>query len=214
MLSKIGFSSLTSIIAMSIVALSSAAEQDAKPGSTAEVHTLQLGSIELKAEEIDYKIQRDGKHLIKLQGQAGIQIDEMTFSADSIEATYTKKKEDVVLKLTDNVEIISKADQFRAKALSADVDFKKKSLTLKSGEGKSVTLIQTNGSKTTEIEASQLQLSFQDSDSVFMKTLGSLKLNEKKVKLNTKPVKRRSNNFDQFSPAGNTFEVQPKKTSF
>lgn len=214
MLNKTGSSTLTTIMMLSMVAISSAAEQDAKPGSPAEVHTLQLGSMELKAEQIDFKIQRDGKHFINLQGQAVIQIDEMKFSAGSIEATYTKEQADVVIKLSDQVEIISKADQFRAKALSAEVDFAKRSLTLNSGEGKHVTLTQTNGSKTTEIEASQIQLSFQDTDSMFLKTRGSIKLIEKKGKLNTKPVKRVPNNFDPFGPTGNGFEAPAKKTPF
>ncbi len=200
MFNKLFSACLISVISLGLVSLCSAADPKPKSAASVEVHTIQLQGMELKGEEIDFKIQRDGKHIISLRGQSVIQIDEMTFSAGIIEATYTKKQEDVVLKLSDNVEIISKADQFRAKALSAEVDFEKKSLTLKSGEGKHVTLIQNNGSKTTEIEASQIQLSFQDSDTIFLKTHGSLKLNEKKVKLNTKPVKRRNPGDDVFGP--------------
>ncbi|MFK7777919.1 MAG: hypothetical protein QM501_07310, partial [Gimesia sp.] len=212
MLSKLFYCGLTSIVALSIVTSISAADQDLKPGVAVEVHTLQLGAMELKAEEIDFKIQRDGKHLIKLEGRASIKFDEFIVSADTIEASHAKKK-DVVINLTGNVEIVSKADQFRAKALSANIDFGKKLLSLKSGEGKHVTLTQSNGSKTFEIEASQIQLSFQDSDSMFLKTLGSLKLNEKKVKFNTKPAKRRPTNNDQFGPAGDFFKESRLKNA-
>ena len=205
MFNKLFSACLISVISLGLLTSGFAADPKPKASASAEVHTIQLQGMELKGEEILFTIQRDGKHEIRLRGQAVIQIDEMTFSAGIIEATYTKKQEDVVLKLSDNVEIISKADQFRAKALSAEVDFEMKSLTLNSGEGKHVTLIQNNGSKTTEIEASQIQLSFQDSDTMFLKTLGSLKLHEKKVKLNRKPVKRRSTNDDIFGPNSDVF---------
>ncbi|MCH9655347.1 MAG: hypothetical protein K0U89_15985 [Planctomycetes bacterium] len=122
MFNKLFSASLISVISLGLVAPGSAADPKPKVAASAEVHTIQLQGMVLKGEEIDFKIQRDGKHFINLQGQAGIQIDEMTFSAGIIEVTYTKKLEDVVLKLSNNVEIISKGDRLRAKAMEAKFD--------------------------------------------------------------------------------------------
>ncbi|QDT99495.1 hypothetical protein [Gimesia aquarii] len=176
----------------------------------AEVHSLTLGTLELQAEEIDFKIQRDGKHVIKLEGQAGINCGGIRVSADSIDATYLKQK-DLMLNLLGNVKIISEHDRLHATALEATFDFGSKSLMLKAAEGKNVTLTRGNGSKTTQIEASQIEIQYQDKDSVLLKALGSVSLTEKTAKLKSGVQFRSrlpSKSDDFFNPS--FFEPRPK----
>eukprot|EP00657_Telonema_sp_P-1_P011165 TRINITY_DN6044_c0_g1_i1.p1 TRINITY_DN6044_c0_g1~~TRINITY_DN6044_c0_g1_i1.p1 ORF type:complete len:107 (-),score=31.69 TRINITY_DN6044_c0_g1_i1:60-380(-) len=79
------FSACLSILFLLLLTLSGRAEDSSsKSDPPQEVHTLQIQGMELKGEEIDYKIQQGGQHEISLRGQAKIQIDEIVVTADVI----------------------------------------------------------------------------------------------------------------------------------
>lgn len=204
MLSKANSICLISMTSFCLSATAFAENEKPVPATkvASEVHTLTIGTLKLKAEEIDFKIQRDGKHVIKLEGQAGIDCAGIRVSADSIEATYIKQK-DLTMNLAGNVKIASEHDRLKATALEAKFDFGSKSLMLKSAEGKNVTLTRGNGSKTTQIEATQIQIQYQANDSVLLKALGSVSLTEQKAKIKNEfqfPSITPSNSNDLFEP--------------
>ena len=99
----ISLSFLSAFIFPSLIALTLQAEEKSEPKSAtaAKVQTLPLDQMILSGEEIDVKIHGDGKRVIRLQGRAGIKIDEICVSADVIDATCSshsdlKLEKDVV----------------------------------------------------------------------------------------------------------------------
>lgn len=171
--------SLVSVISLSLVAPGFAADPKPKAASSAKVHTLQLSGMQLKGEEIDYKVQRDGKHSIILCGQAGLKIDEIVMTADLIQATYSKI-ETMVLDLKGNVEIASKGDKLRATSLEAKFDFGANLLTLKGDEKQEAVLIRYSVAKTTQMDAAEIQIQFQDQNTMLIKSQGPVELSERK----------------------------------
>lgn len=176
----------------------------------AEVHTLTLGTLELKAEEIDFKIQRDGKHVIKLEGQAGINCGGIRVFANSIEADYVKQKE-LFMKLAGNVKIASEHDRLSAAALELKFDFESKFLTLKSGNGNKMTITRDNSSSLTEIESGQIQIQYQDQARALLKVLDAVSLTKNKVQSNNGFSNRSGSNFNSSTPFGpSSFQVTPQ----
>ncbi|QDU08960.1 hypothetical protein [Gimesia aquarii] len=176
----------------------------------AEVHTLTLGNLELQAEEIDFQIQRDGKHVIKLAGQAGIDCAGIRVSADSIEADYIKQKE-LIMKLAGNVKIVSEHDRLIAAALEVKFDFESKFLTLKAGNGNKMTITRDNSSSLTKIESGQIQIQYQDQARALLKVLDVVSLKKNKVQSNNRFSNRSGLNFNSPTPFGpSSFEVNPQ----
>ncbi|WP_298858813.1 hypothetical protein [uncultured Gimesia sp.] len=183
MFNKLFSACLISVISLWLLTSGFAADPKLKAAASVEVHTLQLQGMELKGEEIDYKVQRDGKHEISLRGQSGIKIDEMVMTADSIHVTYLtySKKASMVLDLKGNVEIVSKGDRLRAKAMEAKLDLGAKSLTLNGGEEQDALLVRYNGPKTTHMEATEIQIQFQDQNLVLINSSGPVEISERKA---------------------------------
>lgn len=195
-------------------------KEEKKTVSAANVQTLPLDQMILSGEEIDVKIHGDGKRVIRLQGRAGIKIDEMCFSADVIDATCSSHS-DLKLDLKGNVKIISSADLINATAAEAQFDFgtNSMSMSLKGDEKQVVKLIRGNGSQNTQIEATEILIQFKDQIGMQLKTLGAATFTETKAAQSNPfsfPGSRKQNQFqpfsadDQFGPAG--FETpKPKK---
>lgn len=157
-----------------------AEDQGEEKAPAAVVHTLELAGVELKGEEIDYKVQRDGKHDISLRGQSELKIDEIVVTADSIHVTYSKIEE-AVLDLKGHVTIFSKGDKLRANGVEAKFDFGAKSITLKGEENQDAQLIRYNGSKATQMEAAEIQIQFKDQNVVQIKSQGPATILERKT---------------------------------
>ena len=87
----------------------------------------------------------------------------------------------MVLDLKGNVEIVSKGDKLRANAMEAKFDLGAKSLTLKGGEEEEVLLVRSNGSKTTHMEATEIQIQFKDQNVVLIKSSGPVEISERKA---------------------------------
>lgn len=174
------FSACLSILFLLLLTLSGRAEDSSsKSDPPQEVHTLQIQGMELKGEEIDYKIQQGGEHEISLRGQAKIQIDEIVVTADVIHATYSKK-ENAVIDLKGQVKIVSPADSLRANCLEAKFDLTERSLTLKGNAEDSARLSRYHGSKVTELVATEIQFQFSYQDAVLIKTSGPVEISERK----------------------------------
>ncbi|MCA9007668.1 MAG: hypothetical protein KDA70_20525 [Planctomycetaceae bacterium] len=195
----------------SLLALTLQAEEKSEPNSAtaAKVQTLPLGQMILSGEEIDVKIHGDGSRVIRLQGRAGIKIDEMCFSADVIDASYSSDS-DLKLDLEGQVKIISSADRINATADEAHFDFGAKTMNLKGDEKQVVKLIRGNGSQNTQIEATEIQVQFKDQSGMQLKTLGAATFTETKAAQSNPfslPGSRKQNQFqpfstdDQFGPA-------------
>jgi lipopolysaccharide export system protein LptA len=168
---------LISVISLGLVTSGSAAEEK-KAAAAAKVHTLALPGMELKGEEIDYNVQRDGKHDISLRGQSALKIDEIVITANFIHVTYSKI-ENAVLDLKGNVTIFSKGDKLRANAVEAKFDFGAKSLTLKGEAEQDALLIRYTGSKTTRMEAAEIEIQFKDQNVVSIKSQGPVAISER-----------------------------------
>ena len=195
----------------SLLALTLQAEEKSEPNSVtaAKVQTLPLDQMILSGEEIDVKIHGDGKRVIRLQGRAGIKIDEMCFSADEIDATCSSHS-DLKLELKGNVKIISSADLINATAAEAHFDFGTNSMSLKGTEKDVVKLVRGVGSRNTQIEATEIQVQFKDPGVIQLKTLGVATFTEAKATQPNPfsfPGSRKQNQFqpfsmdDQFGPA-------------
>lgn len=196
--------SLISVISLSLVVPGFAADPKPKAASSAKVQTLQLSGMEFRGEEIDYKVQRDGKHGISLRGRAGLKLYELAVTADLIQATYSNV-ETMVLKLKGKVVIASKDGKLKVKASEATFDFEAKSLFLEAVKGKRVMLTKINGSNSTVIEAAQIQLQFQDQGTMLLNTFGSLTLKEGAVKLEQNRAQNRLQDAAQFGPNKDVF---------
>ncbi|WP_417376478.1 hypothetical protein [Gimesia maris] len=184
-------------------------KDEKKSVTAAKVQTLPLDQMILSGEEIDVKIHGDGKRVIRLQGRAGIKIDEMCFSADVIDATCSSHS-DLKLDLKGTVKIISSADQINAIAAEAHFDFGTNSMSLKGTEKDVVKLIRGVGSRNTQIEATEIQVQFKDPGVIQLKTLGVATFTEAKATQPNPfsfPGSRKQNQFqpfsmdDQFGPA-------------
>ncbi|QDT25586.1 hypothetical protein Enr10x_08830 [Gimesia panareensis] len=172
--------SALSILALSVSGLAAEkAAEESKPGPSHEVHSLRLQGIDLKAEEIDYKIQRGGRREINLNGQAMIQIDQITVRANSIHAVYTALDQ-LVLELQEHVSIVSPGDHLRAKATEAKFDFGAKTLLLKGREDKLAQLNRYEGSRVNQLIATEIQIQFTDQETVFIKSSGPVEISERK----------------------------------
>ena len=187
----------------SLLALTLQAEEKSEPNSVtaAKVQTLPLDQMILSGEEIDVKIHGDGKRVIRLQGRAGIKIDEMCFSADEIDATCSSHS-DLKLELKGNVKIISSADLINATAAEAHFDFGTNSMSLKGTEKDVVKLIRGVGSRNTQIEATEIQVQFKDPGVIQLKTLGVATFTEAKATQPNPfsfPGSRKQNQFQPFS---------------
>ncbi|WP_417387222.1 hypothetical protein [Gimesia sp.] len=185
-------------------------KDEKKSVTAAKVQTLPLDQMILSGEEIDVKIHGDGNRVIRLQGGAGIKIDEMCFSADVIDATCSSHS-DLKLDLKGTVKIISSADQINATADEAHFDFGTNSMSLKGTEKENVKLIRGVGSRNTQIEATEIQVQFKDPGVIQLKTLGAATFTEAKATQSNPfsfPGSRKQNQFqpfsadDQFRPAG------------
>ena len=211
---KVCFLCFISVISLGLINSGSAAEEK-KTTAAAKVHTLQLPGMELMGEEIDYKVQRDGKHDISLRGQSALKIDEIVITADFIHVTYSKI-EDVVLDLKGNVTIFSKGDKLRANAVEAKFDFGAKSLTLKGEEKQEALLIRYTGSKTTQMEAAEIQIQFKDQNVVSIKSQGPVEISERKPTKEDQLFSPQSTPvYGPQSTPGNLFEVpQSPRTGF
>ena len=207
----------------SLLALTLQAEEKSEPNSVtaAKVQTLPLDQMILSGEEIDVKIHGDGKRVIRLQGRAGIKIDEMCFSADEIDATCSSHS-DLKLELKGNVKIISSADLINATAAEAHFDFGTNSMNLKGTEKDVVKLIRGVGSRNTQIEATEIQVQFKDPGVIQLKTLGVATFTEAKATQPNPfsfPGSRKQNQFqpfsmdDQFGPARFKSSKSKKKSA-
>ncbi|HAH43415.1 hypothetical protein [Gimesia sp.] len=194
-------------------------KEEKKTVSAAKVQTLPLDQMILSGEEIDVKIHGDGKRVIRLQGRAGIKIDEMCFSADVIDATCSSHS-DLKLDLKGNVKIISSADLINATAAEAQFDFGTNSISmsLTGTEKENVKLIRGVGSRNTQIEATEIQVQFKDQIGMQLKTLGAATFTETKATQSNPfsfPGSRKKNQYqpfsadDQFGPA--KFETPKSK---
>ncbi|HCO24295.1 MAG: hypothetical protein CME31_17475 [Gimesia sp.] len=192
-------------------------KEEKKTVSAAKVQTLPLDQMILSGEEIDVKIHGDGKRVIRLQGSAGIKIDEICVSADVIDATCSSHS-DLKLDLKGNVKIISSADLINATAAEAQFDFGTNSMSLKGTEKENVKLIRGVGSRNTQIEATEIVIQFKDQIGMQLKTLGAATFTETKATQSNPfsfPGSRKQNQFqpfsadDQFGPAG--FEIPKSK---
>ncbi|QDU13013.1 hypothetical protein CA11_07950 [Gimesia maris] len=203
----------------SLLALTLQAEEKSEPNSVtaAKVQTLPLDQMILSGEEIDVKIHGDRKRVIRLQGRAGIKIDEICVSADVIDATCSSHS-DLKLDLKGNVKIISSADLINATAAEAHFDFGTNSMSLKGTEKDVVKLIRGVGSRNTQIEATEIQVQFKDPGVIQLKTLGVATFTEAKATQPNPfsfPGSRKQNQFqpfsmdDQFGPA--RFETPKSK---
>lgn len=143
-----------------------------------EVHTLNLPGVQLKGEEINYKVKGDGKHDIQLHGQSAIKINEVIIAADDIHVTYSKLSE-AVLELKGSVSITSIADRLRVKAIEAQFDFSQNSLTIKGDEEKDAVLYRINGPQTTLMEAAEMEILFTDRHLVSVKSKGPAQFSER-----------------------------------
>lgn len=210
MFNKVVSLCLISVISLGLLNSGSAAEEK-KDTAKSKVHTLALPGMELRGEEIDYKVQRDGKHDISLRGQAGLKIDEIVITADSIQVTYSKK-EDVVLDLKGNVTIFSKGDKLRANAVEAKFDFGAKSLTLKGDAEQGALLIRYTGSKTTQMEAAEIEIQFKDQNVVSIKSQGPVEISERNATREDQlfsPSSSPQNFFGVPQSPGTGFESNP-----
>lgn len=181
-----------------------AADSDLKTASTTKVHTLQLPGMELKGEEINYNVQRDGKHEISLSGQSMLKIDEMVMTADSIHVTYSKI-ESGIMDLKGKVTIFSKGDKLQANAMEAKFDFGANLLTLKGKAPQEALLIRYNSSKTTHMKAAEIQIQFTEQNTVSIKSQGPVEITERKP----------NKDDDLFSPRSspqNVFGRNPQDT--
>jgi len=186
------------------------AEPEAEQKTTAaKVQTLPLGQMILSGEEIDVKIHGDGNHVIRLQGRAGIVIDEIKVTADLIDAAYASDS-DLKLDLKGDVKIISSADRINATAAEAHFNFGTKAMNLKGSEQQSVKLLRGNGSQNTQIEATEIQVQFKDQCGMELKTLGAATFTETKAAQSNPfsfPGSRKQNEFEQpFGADGYDFE--------
>lgn len=177
MLNKVVSLCLISVISLGLLNSGSAAEEK-KDTAAAKVHTLALPGMELKGEEIDYKVQRDGKHDISLRGQAALKIDEIVITADSIKVTYSKK-ENAVLDLKGNVTIFSKDDKLRANAAEAKFNLNMRLIMLKGEKEQEALLIRYSGSKTSHMEAAEIEIQFKDQNVVSIKSQGPVEISER-----------------------------------
>lgn len=201
-----------------------AADSDLKAASAAQVHTLPLPGMELKGEEINYNVQRDGKHEISLSGQSMLKIDEIVMTADSIHVTYSKI-ENAVLDLKGKVTIFSKGDKLQANAMEAKFDFGAKLITLKGKSAQDALLIRYNSSKTTHMEAAEIQIQFTEQNTVSIKSQGPVEITERKPNkdddlfrprsspqdvFGRSPLDKFGSNLDQFEPTSqDTFKKTP-----
>lgn len=179
MFSKIFLACLISVISLGLVASGSAAEEK-QTTAVAKVHTLQLPGMELKGEEIDYQVKRDGKHDISLRGQSALKIDEIVITADFIHVTYSKLA-DAVLDLKGHVTIFSKGDKLRANAAEAKFNLTTRLITLKGEAEQDALLIRYTGSKTTHMEAAEIEIQFKDQNVVSIKSQGPVEISERKA---------------------------------
>lgn len=172
-----------------------------KSATSAKVQTLPLGQMVLSGEEIDVKIHGDGSQVIRLQGRAGIIIDEIKVTADLIDATCATDS-DLKLDLRGNVKVISSADRINGTAAEAHFDFGKKAMNLKGSQKQIVKLIRGNGSQNTQIEAREIQVQFKDQSGMELKTLGAATFTETKAAQSNPfsfPGSRKQNQLPSFS---------------
>lgn len=169
---------LSAFLTLTFVVAAGAAEEQPDPVPANEVQTLQIEGLVLKGEEIDYQIRRGGQHGIRLQGQAGIRIDQMEFLADFIHAVYSKK-ENAMIELKGQVRIVSPEDQLRAKCLEARFNLTERSLTLKGNAEESAQLLRYAGNRVTQVEAAEIQIQFSDQETVLIKSSGPVEISER-----------------------------------
>jgi len=169
---------LISVFSLSLLTSGSAAETNLKDTPVAKVHTLSLPGMELKGEEIDYKIQGDGKYDISLRSQAMLKIDEVVITADFIHGAYSKK-ESMVLDLKGNVQIVSYSDKLRANAMEAKFEFGPKLIMLKGEAKQEALLVRFNGLKVTHTEATEIQIQFTEQNTVSIKSQGPVEISER-----------------------------------
>jgi len=217
------FSACLSILFLLLLTLSGRAEDSSsKSDPPGEVHTLQIQGMELKGEEIEYKIQQDGKHQISLRGQAEMRIGILAVEADFIQAAYTDTK-DLFLDLKGQVSIVSPLSQLRARSAEAMFDLGTKSLSLKGTEKEPAQLNRYNGSIVTQLDAPEIQIKLSETESMLIKSQGPIEISERKqTPADDFPVlqtgshdlfgNKPSSNFDlpasQFTPVnGNTLSA-------
>ncbi|QDT91034.1 hypothetical protein [Gimesia algae] len=174
------FSACLSMLFLLLLTLSGRAEDSStKSDPPHEVHTLQIQGMELRGEEIDYKIQQDGRHQISLRGQAEMRIGVLAVEADFIQAGYTSTK-DLVLDLKGQVSIVSPLSQLRARSAEAMFDLGAKSLSLKGSEKEPAQLTRYISSKVTQLDAPEIQIKLSQTDAMLIKSQGPVEISERK----------------------------------
>lgn len=174
------FSASLSILFLFVVSVSGQAEvTSSKSDPPHEVHTLQIQGMELKGEEIDYKIQQDGQHQISLRGQAEMRIGVLAVEADFIQAAYTETK-DLVLDLKGQVSIVSPLSQLRARSAEAMFDLGAKSISLKGNKKEPAQLSRYIGSIVTQLDALEIQIQLSETENIRIKSQGPIEISERK----------------------------------
>jgi hypothetical protein len=127
----------------------------------AKVKTIQFGPFELKAKDLKLSSTYDDQNRISLTGNAQLTCGQTRFSADRIEVSY-KDQQDLGMSLEGNIEIENERDQLRLFARYASLinHAQGRLVILGSRDREHVTLLRTSNQKTTQIEASRIQLLF------------------------------------------------------
>lgn len=147
---------------------------------SAETKILQFGPFLLQAEDLNVRIKRDDRKIIKLGYDAQILCGETRLSADRIEVTY-KDQHDQSIILQGDVEIENEREQLRMFAREANLVRRGsvRYLILRSRNREHVRLIRTSDQKTTQIEGSMIQMTFQGLHTLLIQPIENVSIKER-----------------------------------
>tara|TARA_R110002095_G_scaffold202263_1_gene183757 strand:- start:170 stop:877 length:708 start_codon:yes stop_codon:yes gene_type:complete len=145
-----------------------------------KVKTIQFGPFELKAKDLKLSSTYDDQNRISLTGNAQLMCGQTRFSADRIEVSY-KDQQDLGMSLKGNIEIENQRDQLRLFARYASLinHAQGRLLILGSRDREHVTLLRTSNQKTTQIEASRIQLLFSNLHTLRITAFNNVSIKER-----------------------------------
>jgi hypothetical protein len=128
-----------------------------------ETNTLQFGPFSMQGKDLSVRVKSPGQKIITLKQNAQLVCGQTRISADRIDVSY-KDPQDLQMTLQGNIEIENERDQLRMFARTASLfnNAYGRGVMLLSRDRGHVTLLRTSKQKTTQIEASRIQLLFPD----------------------------------------------------
>lgn len=145
-----------------------------------ETQTLQFGPFSMQGNDLSVQVKSPDQKIITLKGNAQLLCGQTRISADRIEVSY-KDQQDLRMRLEGNIEIENERDQLRMFARHANLFSyaHQRSLILHCRDREHVTLLRTSKQKTTQIEASRIELYFPDPHSLRITAIDIVSVNER-----------------------------------